>query len=101
MKATAFATLILAGAICVASPPSVHAQTVCPVMAPQALEEAQKILQSGDAAKLDVALACITLALAQTRADLDGLRDGRLAFTGQVHAPKGWVMSKPTAPEDR
>lgn len=78
-----------------------HAQLACPADASRALEEAQKILQSNDQAQFGVALACITQALAQTRAEFDGLREGRLAFSGQVNAPKGFIMSKPSVKEGR
>lgn len=102
MKATAFATLILIGLTTGigASSPS-HAQTACPVEASRAIDEAQKILQSNDRIKFDIALACVTQALAQTRADLEALREGRLAFSGQIHAPKGFVMTKPSDQEGR
>lgn len=102
MKATAFATLILIGLTTGigASSPS-HAQTACPVEASRAIDEAQKILQSNDRIKFDIALACVTQALAQTCADLEALREGRLAFSGQIHAPKGFVMTKPSDQEGR
>ena len=83
-----------------ASSPS-HAQPVCPADASRALEEAQKILKADDQTQFGVALVCITQVLAQTRADLDGLREGRLAFSGQVNAPKGFIMSKPSVKEGR
>ncbi len=83
-----------------ASSPS-HAQPVCPADAPRALEEAQNILKADDETQSGVALVCITQALAQTRAELEGLRAGRLAFSGQVNAPKGFIMSKPTVQEGR
>ena len=102
MKATALATVLLIGlttGLSALSP--VHAATVCPADASRALDEAQSILQSNDRTKFDIALACVTLALAQTRAELDGLREGRIAFSGQVNAPKGVVMSKPSVQEGR
>lgn len=83
----------------VASP--AYAWTTCPVSASAAVDEAQKILHSADQAEFGTALACLTLALAQTRAELDDLREGRIAFTGQVHAPKGFVMTKPSVQEGR
>jgi hypothetical protein len=78
-----------------------QAQDTCPVDAAQAVEAAQHILDDGDPTKFRVALSCLTLALAQTRAELEGLRDGRLAFTGQAYVPKGFVMSRPSVQEDR
>lgn len=102
MKRTAFATLILVGlttGVCASSP--VHARSVCPADASRALDEAQNILQAGDHTRFDIALACIAQALAQTRAELEALREGRLAFSGQIHAPKGVVMTKPSVQEGR
>lgn len=102
MKATAFGTLILIGLTTgIGASSASHAQTACPVEASRALDEAQKILQSDDQAQFGVALACVTQALAQTHAELEALREGRAAFSGQVHAPKGIVMTKPSVQEGR
>ena len=102
MRATAFVTLILIGLTTgIGSSASSHAQSGCPVAASRALDEAQKILKTNDQEHFDIALACITEALAQTRAELDGLREGRVAFNGQIYAPKGMVMSKPSDQEGR
>ncbi|MCC7250451.1 hypothetical protein [Hyphomicrobium sp.] len=100
MKAAAFATLIVLSMATTAID-AAHAQAECPALAADALDEAQKLLQTNDQTKLNAALACITLALVQTRAELDDLREGRVAFTGQVYAPKGVVMVKPSDQEGR
>lgn len=100
LKAAAFATLIILN-IATTAIDAAHAQAQCPVRATEALDEAQKILQGDDQTKLDAALACITLALAQTQAELADLREGRAAFTGQIYAPRGIVMSKPSVQEGR
>ncbi len=102
MRAAVFATFIvlsLTTTVIAAAP--AHAQAICPVPASQALAVAQEILQIDDKTKLDTALACVTLSLVQTRAELDALREGRIAFSGQIHAPKGLVMTKPSVQEDR
>ncbi len=102
MKATAIATVLLIGlttAIGFAS--SSRAQDVCPVDAARAVDEAREILRQGDQNRFGVALACVTLALAETRAELEGLREGRVAFRGQVNAPKGLMISKPSVQEGR
>jgi hypothetical protein len=65
-----------------------HGQTVCPVSASRAIDEAQNILQGNDQTKFNVALACIAQALAQTQSELEGLREGNLAFSGQIYAPR-------------
>lgn len=72
------------------------AEADCPVETAAALDEAQKILKNGDDTQLRVALACLAEALRQTHADLSALREGRVAFSGQVYAPKGIVMTKPS-----
>jgi hypothetical protein len=33
------------------------------------------------------------------RAELDGLRNGSLPFTGQIYIPKGYVIAKPPVQE--
>lgn len=102
MRAAAFVTVVL---FCLttnvgAALPS-EAEQLCPVDAAHAIDAAQEILTSHDTSKLGVALSCVTLALAQTRAELEGLREGRVAFSGQVNAPKGFTMSKPSVQEGR
>lgn len=103
MKAAAFAALIALSVtttvIDAASP--AYARAACPVPASQAVDKAQDILRREDPTEFDIALACLTMALAQTRAELDDLREGRAAFTGQIHAPKGLVMTKPSVQEGR
>ncbi|MGE3992566.1 hypothetical protein [Pseudorhodoplanes sp.] len=102
LKTAAFAALIVSGmttlALDAVSP--AYAQVVCPVSASEAIDEAQKILKANDSEKFGIALACITQALAQTRDDLEALREGNLAFTGQIHAPKGFVMTKPPSVQE-
>lgn len=102
MRATAFATLILVGlTTSVGASAPARAQSFCPAEASRALDEAQKILRTGDPEQFATALSCLTIALAKTQAELDGLREGRVAFSGQVNAPKGFVMSKPSSKEGR
>jgi hypothetical protein len=101
LKTAAYAALIVLGltTILIDAASPAYAQTVCPVPASKAIDEAQKILEAGDQTKFDVALACLTLALAQMRAELDGLRNGSLPFTGQIYIPKGYVIAKPPVQE--
>lgn len=102
MRATGIATLTLIGLIAgIGSPSPSHAQSVCPAPAAKALETAQKILKDDDRERFDVALACLTIALAATRREIDDLREGRTAFSGQIYAPKGFVMTKPPVQEGR
>ena len=102
MKAVTIATLLVLGLTTgTGSSSPAHARGVCPVAASRALDEAEKILAEDDTAKLGIAIDCIAQALAQTRAELAGLREGHVAFSGQVNAPKGFVMSKPSVQEVR
>ncbi len=103
MKAAASAALIVLGmtTIAIDATSSAHAQAVCPVLESQALDEAQRILKIGDQTQLDIALACLMQALVQTRSDLEALRDGRLPFSGQVNAPKGVMITRPSVREGR
>jgi hypothetical protein len=80
---------------------SAHAQGACPVPAAQALDEAQALLRQDDPGREDLkaAIACLADVVAETKEQLAALRDGRLAFTGQIHIPKGWTITKPPASE--
>jgi len=102
LKASVVATLILIGLLTgVSAPASAETGVDCPVEASKAIDEARKILAQDDQSKLGIALSCLTLALARTQAELDGLREGRVAFSGQIFAPKGFIMSKPSVQEGR
>jgi hypothetical protein len=80
---------------------SAYAQDACPFPAAQALDEAQALLRQDhpDDDDLKTAMACLAQVVADTRDELEALRDGRLAFTGQIHIPKGWTITKPPASE--
>lgn len=47
------------------------------------------------------ALVCAVEAIEKLAQKIDGLADGSIAFDGQIHAPKGFVMSKPSVQESR
>lgn len=93
---------MLIGSIAGVSAPSIaHAQRMCPADEATALEHAQEMLRSGDHTEIETVVACLVQALAETRAELEGLKDGRIAFSGQIYAPKGFVMTKPSVQEGR
>lgn len=48
-----------------------------------------------------VAMLCLVEAVAALQAKLDGLSRGNIAFDGQIHIPKGYIITKPPAEEAR
>lgn len=48
-----------------------------------------------------LALLCLTDAVAAISAKLDGLSNGSIPFEGQIHTPKGYVITKPPAEEGK
>lgn len=76
-----------------------RAQVDCAVSMAEALRQAQAALERRDVANDREALVCMIAAVSMLDARLRGLSDGSIPFDGQIHAPKGWVISKPPTEE--
>lgn len=95
--ATASAMLI---GSCFASSTSIAAteptQNGCGDDARLAIARARQALQKDDRDDDRTALACLVEAVAALDARISGLADGSMPFEGQIYAPKGVVMIKPS-----
>lgn len=66
-----------------------------------AVARARQALQDDAVAQDRAALACLVEAVAALDDRIQGLSDGSVPFEGQVYAPKGVVMVKPSDQEGR
>lgn len=66
-----------------------------------AVARARLALQDDDRDHEREALACLVEAVAALDDRIQGLAEGRLPFEGQIYAPKGVVMIKPSDQEGR
>jgi hypothetical protein len=89
---------LASSAVLAATDPSKDA---CAVDARQAIATAKETLRNDDTGSDRLALACLVEAVAILDSRLNGLADGSLPFEGQIYAPQGVVMIKPSVQEDR
>lgn len=61
-----------------------------------AIEQARQSLRDNSGTGDRTALTCLVEAVAALDARMRGLADGSLPFEGQIYAPKGVVMNKPS-----
>ena len=102
-------TAVLAGAFIAIGllPGTLHAGAVlqCPSSISAIAERAERILDRPQDAQISehdrAALVCLARAVRLIDTRLRGLSDGSLPFDGQIHIPKGYVMTKPPASEVR
>lgn len=101
MRTAVFAIVIALSTTTAIGASSAYAQDACPFPVAQALDEAQALLRQDNPNDDDLktTIACLAQVVADTKAELAALRDGRLAFTGQIYIPKGWIITKPPASE--
>ena len=66
-----------------------------------AVARARQALEATDRNHERAALACLIEAVAALDARIAGLSDGSVPFEGQIYAPKGVVMVKPSDQEGR
>lgn len=66
-----------------------------------ALTAARTALQANNPKQDRHALKCLVQAVAALDARLQGLSEGSLAFEGQIYAPKGFAVSKPSTREGK
>lgn len=66
-----------------------------------AVARAKEALEEGDRDHDREALACLVDAVAALDDRIQGLADGSAPFEGQIYAPKGVVMIKPSDQEGR
>ena len=95
----AAASAMLIGS-CVAFSPSIAAtepaHDACGDDARLAIARARQVLQPDDRDDDRAALACLVEAVATLDDRIRGLADGGVPFEGQIFAPKGVVMTKPS-----
>ncbi len=80
-----------------AAPPA----TSCAEDARAAIAAACQSLAANDNKDDRTTLACLVEAVAALDEKIQGLMDGSVPFEGQIHAPKGIVMIKPSVQEGR
>lgn len=85
----------------ISEPGATPIQPNCAETPSGALQQVHKALDRHDTSSDREALICIVAAVAALDARLRGLSDGSIPFDGQIHIPKGWVMSKPPTEEAR
>ena len=92
---------LLACLILLAAP--ARAGDLCPPDPAQAAAQAKAVLAKPQETLMTdrdrVALLCLADAVAAIGAKLEGLSDGSIPFDGQIHIPKGWVITKPPTEE--
>jgi hypothetical protein len=76
-------------------------ENACADDARQAIASARQALQNDSSDEYRTALSCLVEAVAILDARLSGLSDGSMPFEGQIHAPRGVVMTKPSVQGDR
>ncbi|WP_448044406.1 hypothetical protein [Bradyrhizobium liaoningense] len=79
-----------------ASPPS-----ICADNTHAAIKAARDALANSDRDEDRIALACLIEAVAALDERIQGLADGSVPFEGQIYAPKGVAMTKPSDLEGR
>lgn len=77
------------------------ATTICAKDTHAAIETARRVLATDDNGHDRAALQCLVEAVAALDDRVRGLAEGSVPFEGQIYAPKGMVMVKPSNQEGR